>query len=148
MVGWGIWPLSLYSLSGETKPSRLCHASGGEGTWSGREGMGGISHRCRQEGGTLSVENLKAIIKPIKSLFAFYSHYAPEILKSADNKMLFPTEEGCSPLPSGGSRNKSRTPPRNNSNNCIIYRPACARHLVRCGRILPLTPHGSPLGQA
>lgn len=35
MAGWGIWPLSLYSLSGETKPSRLCHASGGEGTGAG-----------------------------------------------------------------------------------------------------------------
>lgn len=109
--------------------------------------MGGISHRCRQEGGILSVENFKAIIKPIKSLFAFCSHHAPEILKSADDKTLSLTEEGCSPLPSGGSRNKSGTPPRNNSNNCITYRPECARHLVRCGRILKmLTPHGSPIG--
>lgn len=70
--------------------------------------MGEIYHRGRQEGGALSVGNLKAIIKPIKSLFGFYSHHAPEILKRADDKILFPTEEGCSPLPSGGSRNKSR----------------------------------------
>ena len=115
----------------------------------GGRGWEEISHRCRQEGGTLSVENLKAIIKPIKSLFAFYSYHAPEILKSADDKMLSPTEEGCSPLPSGGSRNKSRTPPRNNSNNCIIYQPACARHLVRCGRIpQTLTLPGGTVGQA
>ena len=54
--------------------------------------MGEIYHRGRQEGGTLSVENLKAIIKPIKSLFGFYSHHAPEILKRVDDNILFPTE--------------------------------------------------------
>lgn len=79
----------------------------------GAGGRGRNLPQGQQEGGALSVGNLKAIIKPIKSLFGFYSRHAPEILKRADDKIPFPTEEGCSPLPSGGSRNKSRDSTKN-----------------------------------
>lgn len=55
--------------------------SHGEGAWRGREGEGEVYHGCRQRGATLSVENLNAIIRPIKILFAFYYRRTPEILE-------------------------------------------------------------------